>query len=251
MELISIIMPTYNCGRFIKESIDSVLAQTYSNWELIIVDDCSTDETAAVVHTYNDPRIRYLCNEHNMGAALTRNRALREAKGRYIAFLDSDDLWLPEKLEKQIAFMETNGYAFTYTNYEEIDDRSQPTGIKITGPKHITKTGMFAFCWLGCLTVIYDASIAGLIQIEDIRKNNDYAMWLKVCQKADCYLLPDYLAQYRRGRVGSVSTQSIFTMIGWHYRLWREAEKENVLMSLIYTGLNLICGLYKKLKYVL
>ena len=98
MELVSIIMPTYNCGRFIADAIQSVLAQTYKAWELIIVDDGSTDNTADIVTSFSDPRIRYLSNEQNMGAALTRNKALREAKGHYIAFLDADDLWTPEKL---------------------------------------------------------------------------------------------------------------------------------------------------------
>jgi len=113
MELVSIIMPSYNCGRFIAESIRSVLAQTYENWELLIVDDCSTDDTASVVKAFADPRIRYQRNRQNEGAALTRNKALLAAKGRYIAFLDADDIWAPEKLEKQIAFMQQNVYAFT------------------------------------------------------------------------------------------------------------------------------------------
>ena len=250
MELVSIIMPTYNCGRFIAESINSVLAQTYTNWELLIVDDCSADNTAEVVASFKDPRIHYQRNERNSGAAGTRNTAIKLAKGRYIAFLDSDDLWLPEKLERQIAFMEKNGYAFSYTNYEEIDDTSKPTGINISGPKHVTKCGMYAFCWPGCLTVMYDASKVGLIQIEDIKKNNDYAMWIKVSQKADCYLLDENLAKYRRGRSGSISTHSIYTMIKWHYKLWHEAEKKNVVSSLWYTSLNLVCGFYKKLRYV-
>lgn len=250
MDLVSIIMPTYNCGRFIAESINSVLSQTYTNWELLIVDDCSADNTAEVVASFKDPRILYQRNEHNSGAAVTRNTALRLAKGKYIAFLDSDDLWMPEKLERQIAFMEKNGYAFSYTNYEEIDDTSKPTGVNISGPKHITKFGMYAFCWPGCLTVMYDASEVGLIQIEDIKKNNDYAMWLKVCKKADCYLLDENLAKYRRGRSGSISTHSISTMIKWHYKLWHDAEKMNVVSSLWYTALNLLCGFYKKLRYM-
>lgn len=189
-------------------------------------------------------------NAQNSGAAVTRNTALRNAKGRWIAFLDSDDLWEPTKLEKQIAFMEENGYAFSYTSYQEIDNDSNPTGVFVTGPKHVTKQGMFAFCWPGCLTVMYDASKIGLIQIEDIKKNNDYAMWLKVCRKADCYLLDECLAKYRRGRAGSVSTHGILTMIGWHYRLWFEAERMNPVAALWYTGLNLVCGFYKKMKYV-
>lgn len=251
-ELVSVIMPSYKCGRFIEKSIRSIQTQTYQNWELIIVDDCSGDDTISIVQDIQkeDHRIHVFSNAQNSGAAVTRNTALRNAKGRWIAFLDSDDLWEPTKLEKQIAFMEENGYAFSYTSYQEIDNDSNPTGVFVTGPKHVTKQGMFAFCWPGCLTVMYDASKIGLIQIEDIKKNNDYAMWLKVCRKADCYLLDECLAKYRRGRAGSVSTHGILTMIGWHYRLWFEAERMNPVAALWYTGLNLVCGFYKKMKYV-
>ena len=146
--------------------------------------------------------------------------------------------------------MEQNGYAFSYTNYEEIDINGNKTGVFVTGPKKITKTGMFNYCWPGCLTVMFDAMRVGLIQIEDIKKNNDYAMWLKVCRKANCYLLDECLGQYRKGRVGSVSTQSIKTMIGWHYKLYRELEAMNVVQSLFHTGRNLVFGLYKKKRYV-
>lgn len=249
-DLASIIMPSYNTAPYIKETIQSVLDQTYTNWELIIVDDCSTDNTEEVLATINDSRIRYFKNEKNSGAAVSRNKALREAKGQWIAFLDSDDLWMPEKLEKQINFMKKNRYSFSYTNYEEIDVDGNKTGIKITGPKRITKTGMFNYCWPGCLTVMFDANKVGLIQIEDIKKNNDYAMWLKVCQKADCYLLDEYLAQYRKGRAGSVSTHSIKTMIGWHYKLYYEAENMGITRSLFNTGRNLLFGFYKKKRYV-
>lgn len=248
--LVSIIMPSYNTAPYIKETVQSVLDQTYINWELIIVDDCSTDNTDEVLSTIKDERIRYFKNEKNSGAALSRNMALREAKGQWIAYLDSDDLWLPEKLEKQIDFMEKNRYAFSYTNYEEIDVDGNKTGVKVTGPKKITKTGMFNYCWPGCLTVMFDATKIGLVQIEDIKKNNDYAMWLKVCRKANCYLLDEYLGLYRKGRAGSVSTHSIKTMIGWHYKLYHEAENMGKIESLIYTGRNLIFGFYKKKRYV-
>ena len=249
-DLVSIIMPSYNTGKFIKETINSVLNQTYNNWELIIVDDCSTDDTEEIVNAIKDNRIKFLKNSTNSGAAISRNKAIKEAKGKWIAFLDSDDLWKKEKLEKQIRFMEENHYDFSYTNYTEIDEEGNEKGIKITGPKKITKTGMYNYCWPGCLTVMYNAEKIGLIQIEDIRKNNDYAMWLKVCQKADCYLLDEVLAQYRKGRVGSVSTHSIRTMIGWHYMLYHEAEKMGKLESLFNTGRNLLFGYYKKRKYV-
>lgn len=250
-DLVSIIMPSFGTALFIAESIESVQAQSYKNWELIIVDDCSPDNTDDVVRPYlSDERIKYLKNEKNSGAAVSRNRALREAKGKWIAFLDSDDLWMPEKLEKQIRFMEKNGYCFSYTNYAEIDTEDHRNGITVTGPKKVTKTGFFNYCWPGCLTVMYDAETVGLIQIADIKKNNDYAMWLKVCRKADCYLLDEELALYRRGRAGSVSTQSIKAMIGWHYKLYRDAEGQNPVEAVINTGRNMVFGFYKKKRYV-
>lgn len=250
-ELVSIIMPSYNTAVYITESIQSVLAQTYEDWELIIVDDCSTDNTDEVVNSYLlDKRIRYIKNENNSGAAMSRNRALREAKGKWIAFLDSDDLWESNKLQKQISFMRENGYHFSYTNYIEIDEESKPNGKSVSGPKRITKHGMYNYCWMGCLTVMYDSDAVGLIQIADIKKNNDYAMWLKISQKVDCYLLDECLAKYRRGRTGSVSNHGIKTMIAWHYKLFREVEKQNVLQSAVNTARNLIFGFYKKKIYV-
>lgn len=113
--LVSIIMPSWNTDKFIAETIQSVIDQTYTNWELIIVDDCSSDNTNQIVASFEDERIKYLHNEKNLGAALTRNKALREAKGEWIAFLDSDDLWMPEKLEHQIDFMNENGYSLSFT----------------------------------------------------------------------------------------------------------------------------------------
>lgn len=250
-ELVSIIMPSYNTAQYIVETIESVLKQTYTNWELIIVDDCSRDNTDQVVKPFlSDVRIRYLKNEKNSGSAVSRNRALREVKGKWIAFLDSDDLWMPDKLSKQISFMEKNSYHFSYTNYAEIDVSGKRNGITVTGPKKITKTGFFNYCWPGCLTVMYDAETVGLIQIADIKKNNDYAMWLKACRRADCYLLDKELALYRRGRAGSVSTHSIKTMIGWHYKLYRQAEKQNPVVAVFNTGRNMVFGFYKKQHYV-
>ena len=254
--LVSIITPTWACASFICETIRSVMAQTYQNWELLIQDDCSMDNTKEVVEKFiaENPecknKIKYECNQKNSGAAITRNNALRRAKGRWIAFLDSDDLWLPEKLEKQLRFMVENGYKFSYTAYREMDNDSRETGVEIHGPKHVKKLGMFAFCWPGCLTVMYDREAVGLVQIADIKKNNDYAMWLKVCLKVDCHLLDEVLAKYRRGRVGSVSTHGYSTMIRWHYKLWHEAEGMNALASMFWTCMNLVCRVYKKIIYV-
>lgn len=250
--LVSIITPNYNCAQYISDTIRSVQAQTYHNWELIIQEDCSTDGSVEEVQKFaaNDSRIKYECNQKNSGAAITRNNALRRAKGRWIAFLDSDDLWLPEKLEHQLKFMVENKYAFSYTGYKEMDNDGKETGVFISGPKHVSKFGMYAFCWPGCLTVMYDRETVGLVQIFDIKKNNDYAMWLKVCRKADCHLLDEVLAIYRRGRVGSISTNCYSTMIRWHYRLWHEADGMNAIASLFWTCVNMVCGVYKKLVFV-
>ena len=242
-------MPSYNTGRFIAESIKSVLNQTHTDLELIIVDDCSTDDTDEVVASFTDERIKYLKNEKNSGAAVSRNRALAEAKGRWIAFLDSDDLWTETKLEEQIGFMEKNGYGFSYTQYSEIDECNKPLGVFVSGPKKISKTGMFRYCWPGCLTVMYDAEKVGLIQIADVKKNNDYAMWLKVIKKQKCYLLAKELAFYRK-RAGSISNHGYTKLIKWHYRLFRQAENKNPISALFLTARNLFYGVWKKLKYV-
>ena len=122
--LVSIIMPAYNCGQFISKTIDSVISQNYSAWEMIVVDDCSSDNTEAVVKEYikSDSRIKYFRGDQNKGAAYCRNKAIRIAQGEFIAFLDSDDLWSSDKLEKQIKFMIENDYNFTSTSYSKIDE---------------------------------------------------------------------------------------------------------------------------------
>ena len=174
---VSIITPTFNSERFIAETILSVQAQTYKDWEMIIVDDCSTDRTAEIVASFQekDSRIKYLYNSTNKGSAFSRNIAIQKAKGKWIAFLDSDDLWHPEKLEKQIEFMTRNDIHFSYTNYCEIDESSKEVGVLISGPEVITNKLMRAYCWPGCLTVMYDAEFLGLMQTAEIKINEEYA----------------------------------------------------------------------------
>lgn len=248
-ELVSIIMPSYNTANFINMTIESVLRQTYKNWELLIVDDCSTDNTDEVVAKYDDKRIIYLKNIKNFGAAVSRNKALKNAKGKWIAFLDSDDLWYSSKLEEQIKFMEKNKYSFSYTNYREVDENGRENGVEVTGPKKITKRGMYHYCWPGCLTVMYDAEKVGKIQIADIKKNNDYAIWLKVIKKTNCYHYDKVLAQYRI-RSGSISNHGYLKLVKWHYKLFKEADDRNSIVSLFLTLQNLIFGCWKKMRYV-
>lgn len=249
--LVSIITPTWNCAPFICETIKSVLAQTYQNWELIISDDCSTDNTYLVVEPYlqQDSRIKYIKNERNSGAAVTRNNALRVAKGRWIAFLDSDDLWLPEKLEHQVKFMEENNYAFSYHEYTEMSEEGEDLCVYVSGKKRVSKFDMFACCWPGCLSVMYDAEMIGLIQINDIKKNNDTAMWLKVVRKAPCYLLKENLARYRR-RIVSITPKPLWKRIWAHYPLFRVAEEMNPLSATFWTLMNVAGNAYKKMFFV-
>lgn len=246
-DLVSIIMPSYNTGKYIADSIHSVLAQTYENWELIIVDDCSTDDTDSIVAAFADPRIRYLKKEVNTGAAESRNWGLREAKGRWVAFLDSDDTWHPEKLERQIRFMEETGYKFTYTDY-----KIQLNGTWLPyiyyGPDKVTKRKMKDYCYFSTITVMYDREHVGLIQIAPVKKNNDYAMWLRIIEKTPCYRLPECLSYYIK-HDGSISSGSKWKLIRHHYIMWRVAEHKDPISAWILTARNLFWGIIKKIKY--
>lgn len=249
-DLVSIITPTYNCASFIAETIESVRKQSYQNWEMLIVDDCSSDNTKDIVEQFSDDsRIKYYCLDCNSGAAVARNTALKIAKGRWIAFLDSDDIWSPVKLEKQIQFMKKKGIHFSYTHYEEIDEEGKRIGRIVAGPRKITRLGMLAYCWPGCLTVVYEKSTIGIIQIPNIKKNNDYAIWLNVIKQADCYLLKENLAKYRK-RTGSISNANYLSLIKWHYKLFRKLESYNVPVAIFLTLNNLVFGILKKILYV-
>ncbi len=246
--LVSVIMPSYNTAKYIGESIESVINQTYPNWELIIVDDCSTDDTEDVVRGYlTDSRIRFLKNEKNSGAAISRNYALREAKGKWIAFLDSDDVWLPEKLETQIAFMLENGYKFTCTDYRI---RLNGTWLPYvyTSPKVITRRKLFNYCYFSTITVMYDREFVGLVQIADLRKNNDYAMWFEITKKTPCYRLPMCLSYYYK-HDDSISGGSKWRLVKHHYILYRKGLHKGRLISVILTANNLVWGVHKKIFY--
>lgn len=243
--LVSVIMPSYNTARFIGETIQSVINQTYKELELLIVDDCSTDNTDEVVASFSDHRIKYFKNPKNSGAAVSRNRALREAKGEWIAFLDSDDLWMPEKLERQIKFMQDNNYYFTCTGRDTIDEESKPVGEYSKSPKHVGKLGMKLYCWPGSSSVMYHVPTVGLIQIADLKKNNDYAMWLKVIRKTDFYYMDECLESYRI-RQGSISHDKLKKLIHSHYLLWHIGEEKSALSSYLWTGVNIIFAVYKK-----
>ena len=249
--LVSIIMPSWNTEKFIGESIKSVIDQSYQNWELLIVDDCSTDNTDKVVEAFlSDKRIRFLKNEENLGAALTRNRALREAQGEWIAFLDSDDLWFPEKLEKQIVFMNSNRYNLSYTEYEKIDEEGQPLNIYVSGPEVVNRQAMYRYDYIGQLTMMYSAKHFGLIQIKDIKKNNDYAIRLQLFKKpgTEAHLLKENLAKYRV-RKKSISHDKLSKKLKSHYDLFHMCDKKPAPIAFWYACWNIWFGILKKRYY--
>ncbi len=234
-ELVSIIMPTYNCAKFILETIDSVQAQTYQGWELIIVDDCSTDNTKEVLSAVleNDSRIKYFCLEKNAGAAMARNKAMELAKGHYMAFLDSDDIWFPEKLEKQIGFMEENGVLFSCTAYEWIDEKSNSLNKVINTVKRVDYNRLLLDCPVGNSTVMYDVSALGKFRTPNIRKRNDDALWLQILKREKyIYGMKDVLMRYRI-RSNSISHNKL-SLIKYHWKLYRDIEHLSIFRSIFH-----------------
>ncbi|WP_431029113.1 glycosyltransferase family 2 protein [Lysinibacillus sp. LZ02] len=197
--LVTIITPSYNSKRFILETIDSVRNQTYQNFELIIVDDCSKDDSWEYIQkcTSNDSRIRIFKLEKNSGAAMARNYGIEQAKGKYLAFLDSDDLWYPNKLEKQVNFMEINNYYFSFTNYEMMDEQGNLLNRKVICPPSINYHQLLRNTTIGCLTVMLNIEKLGPIQMPNLQPE-DTALWLKILRNNEtAYCLQETLAKYR------------------------------------------------------
>ncbi len=226
--LVSVIMPAFNAEKYIAESIESVRNQSYQRWELLIINDCSTDSTGDVVKSYaqKDQRIQYCCLDKNSGAAVARKRGIEKAKGRFIAFLDSDDVWLPEKLAKQIKCMLDNSFSFTCTQYGKIDEKGNILDVLIDDSQIRTYKDLLKRC-PGNSTVIYDASKLGKIYPADIKKRNDYVLWLDVIKKSgNLYCYPELLA-YHRLTPNSISSKKL-QLIKYHWYIYREKEHLNV-----------------------
>lgn len=231
-KLVSIITPTYNCAKFIARTIDSVQAQTYQNWEMIIVDDRSQDNTKEIVEGYmkNDSRIQYHLLDENSGAAVARTTAMSLAKGSYMAFLDSDDIWMPDKLERQIMWMNDNGYTLSCTAYEQIDEDDNLLNRNIKTIKKTDYNRLLLDCPVGNSTVVYDVEKMGKFEVPNIRKRNDDALWLQMLKK-EKYIwgMPDVLMKYRI-RKDSISSNK-FKVIKYHWILYREIEHLSVVRS--------------------
>jgi len=245
---VSIITPMFNDALYIKETIESVLSQTYPDWEMIIIDDCSDDRCLDVVNSFDDRRIIVLRNKARLGAAASRNIGLRLASGTWVSFLDSDDTWMPEKLEKQVNFMIKNKFNFSYTFYQEKINNSV---IAIDrGPYRINQRSMFLCDYIGCLTVMYNREKVGLIQVDQrITKRNDYAIWLQISKKFECYCLDEILASYRIKK-SSVSHVSKIKLLKAHFILYKYQEHFSFIKSWFFAFRNaIITELYKKKRY--
>ncbi len=236
-ELISIVMPVYNSERFLSEAIESVQRQTYKNWELILADDASTDNSAGIIKAFseNDSRIKHILLRENKGAGYTRNRAVKEAGGVYIAFLDSDDRWLPEKLERQYRFMRDNQILFSCTSYEQMDETGKRLGKIIRPPQ---KADYRMALWenpVGTLSAMYNAEKTGKVYGPLIRKRNDYALWLKLLKKVSyVYGLDETLAQYRI-RKKSLSGNKM-SLVRYQWKLYREIENLPRIWAAVHVG---------------
>lgn len=234
-DLVSIITPAYNCAEFIGETIESVLKQSYENWEMIIVDDSSTDNTKEVVKKYTetDERIKYYVLEKNYGAAIARTKAMELASGKYMAFLDSDDLWYEDKLEKQIFFMRTYDYSFICAAYELIDEKGRDLGRVFRPKTKADYNSVLLSCPVGNSTVMYNVEKLGKFTVPNIRKRNDDALWLKMLKKEKyIYGMPDVLVKYRV-RSNSISSNKI-ELIKYHWQLYRDIEHLSIFRSVFH-----------------
>ena len=236
--MVSIVVPVYKAEKVIAETIQSVLDQTYTDWELILIDDCSPDKSYEAIEPFlADERIRYVRLDKNSGAATSRNKGIELAQGRYIAFLDADDKWKRDKLSKQIAFMEKGDYAFSCTNYVCIDEEGNEIGRVIKCRKKCSYNTCVWINPIGNSTVIIDIEKLGKVYVPDIRKRNDFALWLKILrEKTDyAYGLQEILSYYRvmENSISSNKTK----LIKYQYRLFRDVEHFSVIHAAFQTAM--------------
>ena len=232
-DLISIITPCYNSSKFINECVNSVLLQSYCNWELLLVDDCSNDNSKELLLNIEkkDERIKVTFLDNNIGAANARNVAIQKAKGKYIAFLDSDDSWDSMKLEKQISFMVQNDIAFSFTSYQSISENGLDIISVIEAPCKMTYNNYLKNTIIGCLTVIIDREKVGDFEMPSIRSSHDMALWLLIMKRGFvAYGFNENLANYRI--VSSSNTSSKWDAAKDVWRVYRNLEKLSFFYSI-------------------
>lgn len=249
--LVSIITPSYNCADYIGKTIESIQAQSYQNWELLITDDCSDDNSRKIIEEYidRDSRIKLFTLPQNSGAGVARNNSIKEAKGRYIAFCDSDDRWFPEKLEKQLKYMNYKDCAMSYSSYMTTDENDKITGIVVCRKRE----SLISMCKddkMGFLTVIYDTAKTGKVYMPILRKRQDWALKLKVLKKCgEAFGMKEPLAYYRK-REGSISNNKRslikYNIAVYHEVLGWSKLKSNVYFYTIFMPTHIIKLLYLK-----
>lgn len=249
-DLVSIIMLSHNNGKNVEESVKSILAQTYENWELLFVDDASKDDTIDKLLSLskNDKRFRISLTVFENGVAMHLNSALRGVKGRWVAFMLCGDIWEPNKLQNQVAFMTKNGYSFSYTKFRLMDENRHDQGFVVGGKENVTYEDLLKCCWLCFPTVMYDATVVGVKQVKNLSDCNDYALWLKVAEKAECHLLNECLTTQLTNR-HLYSPFPIRSKVKWRYEVYHTELGKTPLVSALMTVRCLWNGVMKKIKY--
>ena len=233
-ELVTVITANYNANEFIVQTIESVLSQEYQNWEMIIIDDLSTDDSIKTIKSYQkkDSRIKLIELKENGGPAIARNIGIKQANGRYIAFLDSDDVWTNDKLRKQIGFMRDKDIPFSYASYDLIDEENNNMGEFLVEGK-VNYKGLLKTCDIGCLTAVYDTRQLGRIEMPIILRRQDYGLWLKLLKKTDyAYAIEDKLGIYRL-RKSSISSNKK-RAAAYQWKIYRDIEQLNIFKSVYY-----------------
>lgn len=246
---VSVIIPCFNDSEFIKETIESVLNQSYKNLEIVVINDCSTDASLNIIKSFNDSRIVLIDNIENKGAAFCRNIGIKKASGEYIAFLDGDDVWEADKIEKQLYFMIDNNYDFACSKYIIIDETSKPIGRIVGAPKRITHKMLLRSAYIGCLTAMYKKEVYPDLQIPDeIKKRNDYALWIKLTEKCDCYCLNESLARYRK-RSKSLSSTKKHKLLKYHKQMFMRVCGFSAFKASWYSMLNVFNYYIRRIRY--
>lgn len=246
-ELVSVIMPTFNASRYLADSIESILSQTYTNLELLITDDCSTDDTRNILKEFSerDKRVKVKYLKENSGPGVARNRSIERAKGRYIAFCDCDDRWMPDKLERQIAHMRKHDCALCSSSYLICDENDKITGVNIS-PSHVTLGMLKRDNKIGCLTAIYDIKRLGhKFYMPAIRKRQDWALFLNILKECQiCFCITEPLAYYRQ-RVNSVSSNK-FSLVKYNVNVYETVFGYTRLRAYLYFFLIFMPTYYAK-----
>ena len=246
-ELISVVIPVYNAEIFLNESLQSVIAQTYQDWELLVIDDCSTDNSASIIKQYveQDSRIRYFKTDRPSGSpTLPRNIGIENARGRYIAFLDSDDAWLPDKLERQMAMFEKHAdMAICFSNYEKMAENGERNDRIIKAPERVTYKQLLLGNVIGCLTAVYDTEKVGKMYFPN-HSHEDYILWLSILKKGYMARNTGTVEALYRVREHSVSSNKLKTL-SWQWDIYRHVEGISLLKSAYYFA-NYACRAVRK-----